>query len=100
MMMEDIVRIDIDKELFALIASLESSIEACDALNSGSIGTILRKASMIGSVNSSLAIEGNNMNPLEMIDLINGKTVFGPFDEILEVKNAVVAYGRLHGWRT
>lgn len=40
------------------------------------------------------------MNPLEMIDLINGKTVFGPFDEILEVKNAVVAYGRLHGWRT
>ncbi len=33
MMMEDIVRIDIDKELFALIASLESSIEACDALN-------------------------------------------------------------------
>lgn len=99
-MMEDIVRINIDKELFALIASLESSIEACDALNNGSIGTILRKASMIGSVNSSLAIEGNSMRPLEMIDLINGKTVFGPFDEILEVKNAVAAYGRLHEWRT
>lgn len=27
MMVEDIVRIDIDKELFALIASLESSIK-------------------------------------------------------------------------
>ena len=99
-MMEDIVRIDIDKELFALIASLESSIEACDALNSGSFETILRKASMIRSVSSSLAIEGNSMRPLEMIDLIDGEDVFGPFDEILEVKNAVVAYGRLHGWRT
>ena len=60
----------------------------------------MRKASLVRSINSSLAIEGNDMSPLEMMDLINGRTVIGPFDEIIEVRNAISTYGKLSEWKT
>lgn len=99
MMIEDIVKIDIDKDLFSKITSLEASIDKCKDLNNGNSTVILRKASMVRSVNSSLAIEGNDLNPLKMVDMISGKPVMGPFDEIVEVKNALAAYGSLQKWR-
>ena len=52
----------------------------------------LRRTSDLRSINSSLAIEGNELDILRMRDVINGRTVEGPFDEILETKNAIRAY--------
>lgn len=52
----------------------------------------LRKDSRIKSINSSLAIEGNDLGPFTVRDIINGKQVEGPFDEVLEIKNAINAY--------
>ncbi|MEG1495316.1 MAG: Fic family protein [Bacilli bacterium] len=52
----------------------------------------LRKSSKIKSVNSSCAIEANNLNEEEVISVINGKTVLAPQYEINEVKNAYEAY--------
>lgn len=98
MILEDIVKINVDKEIFDLISSLNNSINACRGLENRESKVLLRKASMVRSVNSSLAIEGNGFSPLEIKDLINGRSVIGPFDEIVEVKNAIAAYKDIPKW--
>ena len=97
---EDIVKMDLDKEVFTLITQLESSKNGCRAHEKKKTAILLRKASLVRSINSSLAIEGNNLGPLSVSDIINGKQVIGPFDEIIEVKNAIKAYGEIGRWRT
>ena len=52
----------------------------------------LRKANRIQSIHSSLAIENNTLTLSQVTDIINGKAVIGPYNEILEVKNAGKAY--------
>lgn len=52
----------------------------------------LRKSSEIKSVNSSCAIEANNLSEEEVTSIINGKVVLAPQNEINEVKNAYEAY--------
>ncbi len=55
----------------------------------------LRKANRIQSIHSSLAIENNTLTLSQVTDIINGKAVLGPYNEILEVKNAGRAYDLL-----
>ena len=52
----------------------------------------LRKTLHLKSVNSSISIEGNTLGFDKVKDTIRGKTVEGPFDEIIEAKNASEAY--------
>ena len=52
----------------------------------------LRKSNKVKSILSSLAIEGNTLSEGQVTDILNGKPVFGPPREILEVKNAVEVY--------
>lgn len=101
MELEDIPKFNIDSDIFRLIASLESSKEDCRILEGKKTAVILMKASLIRSVNSSLAIEGNGLEAYEVADIINDKHVIGPFDEVVEVKNALKAYelvGSLKSW--
>lgn len=95
---EDIVKVQIDSEIFALISQLEASKEGCRTFEDKSSTVILRKASLVRSINSSLAIEGNDLSPLSVMDIVNGKHVIGPFDEIIEVKNAIRAYNDIPKW--
>jgi Fic family protein len=55
----------------------------------------LRRANRIKSIHSSLAIENNSLTLEQVTDVINGKPVLAPPDEICEVKNADKAYKRL-----
>lgn len=55
----------------------------------------LRKINRIKSIHSSLAIENNTLTLSQVTDIINGKAVIGPYNEILEVKNAGKAYDLL-----
>ncbi len=55
----------------------------------------LRRAGRIKSVHSSLAIEQNTLSLEQVSDIINGKKVFGPPNEIQEVKNAIKAYSEI-----
>ncbi len=55
----------------------------------------LRKVNRIQSIHSSLAIENNTLTLSQVTDIINGKAVIGPYNEILEVKNASKAYDLL-----
>lgn len=101
MELEDIPKFNIDSDIFRLIAALESSKEGCRIFEGKKTAIILMKASLIRSVNSSLAIEGNGLEAYEVADIINDKQVIGPFDEVLEVKNALKAYelvGSLKSW--
>ena len=53
---------------------------------------ILRRNTRIKSVHASLAIEANLLSIDEVRDVISGKAVLGPKQEIQEVKNAYKAY--------
>lgn len=55
----------------------------------------LRKVSRIKSIHSSLAIENNTLSIKQVTDVIEGKRVLGPADDILAVKNAFAAYKEL-----
>jgi len=52
----------------------------------------LRRAGRIKSIHSSLAIEKNTLTIEQVTDILNGKRVLGPPNEIQEVKNAYDAY--------
>ena len=53
---------------------------------------VLRRNNRIRSIHSSLAIEANSLSLDQVKDIIDGKKVIGPQDEIQEVKNAYEAY--------
>lgn len=52
----------------------------------------LRRINRIRSIRSSLAIEHNSLSIEQVSDILNGKRVIGPPNEIHEVKNAINAY--------
>ncbi len=52
----------------------------------------LIRTNKIKSINSSLAIENNQLSEEQVKHIINGKVVVGPKKDILEVKNAIKCY--------
>lgn len=52
----------------------------------------LRRENRIRSIHSSLAIEQNSLTIGQVSDIIDGKRVLGPLQDIREVKNAYEAY--------
>lgn len=55
----------------------------------------LRRVSRIKSIHSSLAIENNTLSLEQVTDVIDGKRVLGPREDILAVLNANLAYKEL-----
>ena len=53
---------------------------------------VLRRNNRIKSIHSSLAIEANSLSFEQVKDIIDGKVVIGPKNEIQEVQNAYNAY--------
>lgn len=56
---------------------------------------ILRRENRIRTIYSSLAIEQNTLTLEQVTDVINGKRILGPPQDICEVKNAYEAYERV-----
>ena len=56
----------------------------------------LRKETRIRSIYSSLAIEQNTLSLDQVTDVIEGRRVLGPADDIQEVKNALDAYRQMN----
>lgn len=52
----------------------------------------LRRVSRVKSIHSSLAIENNTLSIGQVTDIVKGKRVLAPPDDILAVKNAIEAY--------
>ena len=82
----------ISNKMLELVGSIMEKIGRLDNFESLNKMPTLRRNNRIHSIHSSLAIEANSLTFNQVKDVINGKTVNGPKEEIQEVKNAYLAY--------
>lgn len=90
---------EINDHIVNLVAGIENKLGYLEARLDTKKELFLRKASKIKSVNSSCAIEANTLTQGEVEDIINGKRVMAPPNEIIEVKNAYEAYTKLESYK-
>ena len=77
------------------ISSIMEKIGKIDNYNNLNKMPSLRRDNRIKSIHSSLAIEANSLSLNQVKDVIMGKRVIGPKDEIQEVVNAYNAYNMI-----
>lgn len=83
---------EITNEILSRISSIMKKIGKLDNYNDLNKMPILRRNNRIKSIHSSLAIEANSLSLEQVKDVIDGRVVYGPKNEIQEVKNAYEAY--------
>ena len=83
---------DITNIMLDIISSIMKKIGKLDNYKNLNKIPILRRNNRIRSIHASLAIEANSLSFDQVKDIIDGKKVIGPQDEIQEVKNAYEAY--------
>lgn len=83
-----------NEEITNLIVEIGEYVGAITTYDAIRPNPILRKESRIRTIHSSLAIEQNTLTLEQVTDVINGKRILGPPQDILEVKNAYEAYER------
>lgn len=86
---------DITNKMFELAAKIMEQLGKLSNVNELERLPRLRKVSRIKSIHSSLAIENNTLSIKQVTDVIEGKRVLAPEDDILAVKNAFAAYKEL-----
>ncbi len=83
---------DITNIMLDRISSIMKKIGKLDNYKDLNKMPVLRRNNRIRSIHSSLAIEANSLSFDQVKDIIDGKKIIGPRDEIQEVKNAYEAY--------
>lgn len=83
------------EEVTNLIVEIGEYVGSITTYESMHQNPVLRRESRIKSIYSSLAIEQNTLSLDQVTDVIEGKRVLGPPQDIREVKNAYEAYERL-----
>lgn len=86
---------DITEEMLELIAEITEDLGKLSNVNDLERLPRLRRVNRIRSIQSSLAIENNTLSLEQVTDVIDGKHVLGPQDDILAVKNAFTIYKKL-----
>ena len=86
---------ELTDKIYRQLVTIDDHISKLSSEKGKQVRAILKKTSYARSINSSLAIEGNEMPLSKTIDMMDGKTVQGPFDEIVETKNAIEAYSKI-----
>lgn len=86
---------DITNKMFELSSLIMEKVGRLSNVNELERLPRLRKVSRIKSIHSSLAIENNTLSIKQVTDVIEGKRVLGPADDVLAVKNAFAAYKEL-----
>lgn len=86
---------DITNKMFELTAEIMENLGRLSNINELEKLPRLRKVSRVKSIHSSLAIENNTLSYEQVTDIIDGKKVLGPQEDILAVKNAFSAYKEL-----
>ncbi len=86
---------DITEEMLELTSEIMELVGGLNHVNDLDKLPRLRKVSRIKSIHSSLAIENNTLTIQQVTDVINGKRVLAPQDDILAVKNAFESYKNL-----
>ncbi|MBB1202567.1 Fic family protein [Enterobacteriaceae bacterium 89] len=70
------------------------------AATSGYSSPLLRKENRIRTIQASLAIEHNSLSTEQVTAIMEGKRVLAPAKDIQEVRNAILAYEALPGWKS
>lgn len=83
------------EEITNLVIEIGEQVGAVETYDTLQANPRLRRESRIKSIHSSLAIEQNTLTLHQVTDVIDGKTVLGPPQDIREVKNAYEAYERV-----
>lgn len=86
----------ITKEMLSLVSSISLKIGQIGPIFNVNLKPHLRRNNQIKSIHSSLKIEANSLTLNQVRDIINGKTIIGPENEIQEVKNAYAAYEKIN----
>lgn len=86
---------EITDEMLELVSQIMENLGKLSSVNQLEKLPRLRRTSRIKSIHSSLAIENNTLSIGQVTDVINGKRVFAPQEDILAVKNAIMAYKQL-----
>jgi Fic family protein len=78
--------------VLALCADVGRLVGRCEAGGGALAEPQLRRGNRVRTVQGSVAIEGNTLTLEQVTDVLDGKRVAGPVNEIREVKNAIKAY--------
>jgi len=85
----------ITDEILTYAYEIAADLERIDIIRESALTPQLRKENRIKTIHSSLWIEANSLTLEQVTDIVEGKPVVGPAKDILEVKNAIVAYDEL-----
>lgn len=86
---------DITEEMLELTSEIMELLGELKNVNDLEKLPRLRRVNRIKSIHSSLAIENNTLTLKQVSDVIDGKRVLGPEDDIIAVKNAFKVYKSL-----
>ncbi len=86
---------EITDEIIELTSEIMENIGQLKSVNELKKFPMLRRVNRIKSIHSSLAIENNTLSIEQVTDVIEGKRVLGPQEDILAVQNANNAYKML-----
>lgn len=86
----------ITSKILQLVSEIQSLLGESKHLTVKKPSVKLRKENKIKTIHHSLAIEGNTLTESQVSSLIEGKKIIGPKKQILEVKNAIRVYERVH----
>ena len=89
----------ITNKIVELIASISEKIGEVNSAHLYRPPTELRKRNRIKTIQSSLEIEGNTLSIEQITAISENKKVIAPKKDILEVKNAIIAYDRLADYK-
>ncbi len=84
-----------NEEITNLIVEIGEYVGVITTYDAMRPNPILRRENRIRTIYSSLAIEQNTLTLEQVTDVINGKRILGPPQDIREVKNAYEAYERV-----
>lgn len=80
------------EEITNLIIEIGEYVGFISTYESLHANPVLRRENRIRSIHSSLAIEQNTLTLEQVTDIVNGKRVLGPPEDVREAKNAYEAY--------
>lgn len=85
----------VTNEMLDLTVAISEKLGSLSALNNLDKFPQLRRVNRLKSIQSSLAIENNTLSLQQVTDVINGKRVLGPQDDVIAARNAFEAYKQL-----
>lgn len=85
----------ISDEMLMLTGDISEKTGRISTINEMNARPRLRRANRIRSIHSSLAIEANSLSLEQVSAVLDGRTVLGPQEDILEVRNAYDAYEKI-----